>query len=135
MLDGLIDVILDPELGGGSWQYGRIVQSFDENGWPVFTETLSTFDGNIQPAPGRERELLPEGEREKESLLVYTPVALSAGQGERRGDRIYYRDNVYRVVLAEPWREQAGFTKALAVLESDRLDSGPDSDPEGASLV
>lgn len=119
MLNGLTDVILDPELGGGTFKGSRITESFDDYGRAQFAAEPFEFSGNIQPAPGRERELLPEGDREKETLLVFTPAALSAGQGQNRADRLYYQGNVYRVALAEAWREHAAFTKALAVLEAE----------------
>ncbi len=123
MLNGLVGVILDPELGGGVYEYGRITETVDEHGRAASSEELGTFKGNIQPAPGKERELLPEGDRVKVSILIFADCNLVAGdlnnneEQNTKADRVYYHGSVYRVRLAEPWREQAGFTKALAVLE------------------
>lgn len=119
MLEGLLDVIIDPELGGGVYRYGRIIETVNDYGRAAFSERPGTFSGNVQPAPGRERELLPEGDRERASILIFADENLSAGEDESRADRVYYQGDVYRVRLSEPWREHAAFTKAVAVLERE----------------
>ncbi len=115
----LIDMFNDPDMGGCYFSYGRIVETVNNKGRAEQTVQAFPAQGNIQPAPGRERELLPEEDRAKESIIIYTAALLTAGGGETKADRIYYADGVYRVSLAEPWREHGGFTKAVAVLESD----------------
>jgi hypothetical protein len=120
--DNLLKVISDPEMGGGEYEYERILAGADEHGRGSYTSVRRVFNGNVQPAPGRERELLPEGDQDRAAILVYTPEALSAGDGQSRADRIYHAGAVYRVRLVEPWREHAGFTKAIAVLEKEPAD-------------
>jgi hypothetical protein len=118
----LLDIITDPDLGGCEFSYGRVTETVDAKGRAAHTETIHSAQGNIQPAPGRERELLPDEDSLKSSILIFTPADLTAGVGDIKADRIFYRNGIYRVVLAELWREHAGFTKALAVLDEDTDD-------------
>jgi len=122
----LLDIITDPELGGCRFLYGRVTEKVTERGRSEPAEQLYPAQGNIQPAPGKERELLEDEDRLKAAILIYTPEELTAGRGGVKADRIYYQGCAYRVTLAEPWREHAGFTKALAVLE--RETSSADTD-------
>ena len=112
----LADIITDPELGGTTFEYGRITESVNSKGRAEYSETRHVAEGNIQPAPGKERELLPEADRGRATIVVFTPATLQAGI-PGTADRIYYKGNAYRVSLAEEWAEHAGFTKVLAVLE------------------
>jgi hypothetical protein len=115
----LLEIITDPDLGGCCFSYGRVTETVDEQGRASYAQEMLSAWGNIQPAPGKERVTLEDSERLQAAILIFTPADLTAGGGAaRRADRIYYSDNVYRVALAEPWREHAGFTKAVAVLEA-----------------
>ena len=116
----LAELVTDPELGGTTFEYGRIVETVNDKGRAEFIETRLPGVGNIQPAPGKERELLPEADRGKAAVLVFTAVPLRAGGPDnQKADRIYYQGIAYRVSLAEPWREHGGFTKAIAVQEAE----------------
>ncbi|SBV95527.1 hypothetical protein KL86DPRO_10883 [uncultured delta proteobacterium] len=117
MMDDLLDLITDPDLGGCSFRYGRITETVNDKGRAELSEQLLPADGNIQPAPGKEREVLEEGDRQKAAILIFTPANLTAGESKDKADRIYHEGSVYRVSLAEPWQHHAGFTKAIAVLE------------------
>ncbi|MCL1939539.1 MAG: hypothetical protein FWG04_02625 [Desulfovibrionaceae bacterium] len=111
-MDDLLDIITDPDLGGCAFEYSRITESVNEKGRAVQAEQIFPAQGNIQPAPGKEREVLEDADRLKATILIFTPAPLTAG------DRVYHEGGVYRAALAEPWRQHAGFTKAIAVLES-----------------
>lgn len=113
----LLAMITDPDMGGCSFVYGRVTETVNAKGRAEFTEERHEAEGNIQPAPGKEREVLEEADRLKATIIIYTPTPLTAGEGTEKADRVYHADSVYRVVLAEPWQHHAGFTKALAVLE------------------
>lgn len=118
----LIDIILDAAMGAIDYQYDRITEEVDDYGRAVnHTETF-TGRGNFQPAPGEEMDRLPEGDQGREAFMVFTPAALVAGPGipsatQTKADRVHYNGKRYRVSLAEPWREHAGFTKAIIVYE------------------
>ena len=114
----LLEVLLDPDLGGGVYEYERITETVNGFGHPEHAVVRLSFSGNIQPAPGKERELLEEEDRLKAAVQVFSPEQLTAVDGASvKADRIFYRGDAYRVVLAEPWMEHAGYVKALAVLE------------------
>lgn len=114
----LLDILTDPDLGGTDFTYDRVAATVNDKGRTVQTMTTLQASGNIQPAPGKERELLPEGDRTKEALLIFTVAELSAGSETTAPDLVTYRGRKYRVAMVEPWREHGGFTKAVAVLES-----------------
>jgi hypothetical protein len=109
----LSDILADQDMGGSAFAYERVTETVGEDGRPAFTVEPRAAVGNIQPAPGRERELLPEEDRLKAVILIYTSAPLTAGEGHYKADRIHYGGVAWRVVLAELWREQAGITKAL----------------------
>lgn len=113
----LLEMITDPDLGGTSFIYGRAIEVVNSKGRSEKTEELHPAEGNIQPAPGKERELLEEGERQKAAILIFTPEKLTSGEDKTKADRVYHDCGVYRVSLAEPWQQHAGFTKAVAVYE------------------
>lgn len=121
----LLDVLLDPDMGGGTYEYDRIAETMTAAGLPEYSEERGSFDGNIQPAPGKERELLPEEDMLRSAIVIYSPEDLSSGGNGRKADRVWYRGDAYRVALAEPWREHAGYTKALAVLERPGEEATP----------
>ncbi len=113
-------LLADPDMGGCAFTYGRLVESVDAKGRARLEEEIFSARGNIQPAPGRERELLPEEDRVRDCILIFTTAPLGAGGGASvKADRVYYAGGAYRVRRAEPWREHGGFTKALAVLAKD----------------
>lgn len=115
----LTDLLTDPDLGAQEFAWGRITEAVNNLGRAEHTEVQAQAEGIVQPAPGRECERLPEGDRAKSVIVVYTQAELCAGQGERKPDRIYWRGGAYRVALAEPWWEAGGYIKVLAVLEQD----------------
>ena len=118
MMDlNLLEMITDPDLGGASFLYARAVETVNSKGRSEKTMELLPAEGNIQPAPGKERELLEEGERQKAAILIFTPENLTAGEDTVKADRVYHDGGVYRVSLAEPWQHHAGFTRAVAVYE------------------
>jgi hypothetical protein len=133
MLDGLVDVILDSDLGGATYEFERETEIVDVHGYLVPETVRSVLRGNIQPLTGREHGVLPEGGEETESIVIFTPEELSCGGPDRKPDRVFYRGAAYIVRLVEPWREaaavrpgearltagagsaHAGFTRAVAV--------------------
>ena len=114
---GLIAAIVDPDLGGELISFSRVSETVNDKGRARHSEVFDTALANVQPAPGKEREMLPEGDRDKAAIQIFCEKELVAGAAGRSADRVFYRNGVYRVALAEPWLEHGGFTKAVAVLE------------------
>lgn len=113
----LLEIITDPDMGGTRFRRGRVLEIVNDKGRAVQKERILICDGNIQPAPGAEREVLEEADRLKAAILIFTPAPLTVGENKEKADRIYYDGSVYRVSLAEPWQHHAGFTRAIAVYE------------------
>ena len=77
--------------------------------------------GSIQPATPRELERLPEEDRDKETIAVYTAFPLrTGGRGTARPDRLTrLKDGAsYLVASVEPWGHLGcEYVKALAQRE------------------
>lgn len=46
----------------------------------VTSASPATFRGSVQPLPGRERELLPEGLRARDAVVIYTTTTLRTAE-------------------------------------------------------
>lgn len=114
----MVDLVTDPELGAGPFQWVRLTETVNERGRAELASETHDGMGIIQPAPGKELERLPEADRGKDTIEVFTPAALTAGGAGMKPDRILHNGGTYRVSLAEAW-PTAGYTKALAVWEQD----------------
>ncbi len=81
----------------------------------------------VQPLSGAERMQVPEGDREKEWVLIHTcrPIHVSRGGTDRLSSVLEYDPladgNVgrYVVKICEPWARQAGAWRCHAVREEE----------------
>lgn len=90
---------------------GVLNETFDAS-----TSSTFTIAGVIAPASGRQIERLPEGQRDKETIAIYTPTELrTASAGGAPADRITWGGRVYEVLSVKPWSEAGGFVEALAI--------------------
>ena len=66
------------------------------------------FKGTAQPAPGKAMELLPDGKRNSETILVFAPKEMSftAADPEKKvsGDIIVWEGQKYEVQVVRPWK-------------------------------
>jgi hypothetical protein len=66
------------------------------------------FMGTAQPASGKVMELLPEGKRDTETILVFAPIALDFTTADprlkRNGDIIIWEDRHYEVQVVRPYK-------------------------------
>jgi hypothetical protein len=67
----------------------------------------------VQPASPQELARLPEGQRSREVLAVYTPTELRIGGPGAAADRLEHAGATYEVQSVERW-DAGGFYKALA---------------------
>lgn len=119
-MNDLLAIVTDPDLGAVTFEYLRIAEKVDSKGRAVFSEEKFSAVGNIQPTPGKERELLPEGERDKESIVIFTPAPLRADSSDgKKADLVLFTKSRYRVLLVENWGYLCAYTKATAVLVGD----------------
>lgn len=73
----------------------------------------------IEPLRPREMMILPEGERTRERVRVYTETRLVTAEesAQTMGDRVEYNDRDYEVQQCEVWNDgEDTFYKAIAVL-------------------
>jgi len=69
------------------------------------SSTRFAIKGSLQPLSGKEMLMLPEGDRNKEILNLFTESRLnpSLEQGQRLGDHVLVRNECYIVRSVEPW--------------------------------
>lgn len=63
-----------------------------------------TFVGSVQPAVGKDTELLPEGRRDKGSVKLYsnTPLQVSLEGSDSSGDIVIWQGRKWEIVTAIP---------------------------------
>lgn len=75
------------------------VREPDADGNPEEFESVYRVWANVQPASGNVLQRLPEGERSKPTLQVFTRKSFKIGNG----DYLYYDGQKYRCVTDENW--------------------------------
>lgn len=89
--------------------------------WIDTTTTTLSIKMSIQPVTGRELDILPENDRTREVLRIFTKTqlfGLSASNGQKP-DRFAYLGRNYEVHNVEDWSAVAGFYDCLAVKMDD----------------
>lgn len=94
-----------------------------QNARGVF-ETPSPVDSQLDPVAvhtvsGRELEQLPEADRHRETIRLYTKERLNVTDDGNASDRVVYDGRTYRVTVAENYERQGGVYMSLAVLEEE----------------
>lgn len=92
--------------------------------WQPAGTTEFEIIASIQPLRGKEMELLPEGERSKERVRIYTKSGLQQTIEKLaiKGDLVSYKGREYEVKSIEEWefsRDGLAHFKAIAVLVED----------------
>ena len=112
----------DPELGFLSFTVRRLTYRLSQ-GTTTVTHTDFPAEGCIHPGTPETVRLLPEEERHKDLIAVYTSFPLSLGSNPggvawTAADRILYDDWVWKLVRLRDW-SQFGYYQALAVLTDE----------------
>ncbi len=94
------------------------------NGLAQLVTSIDTFHLNgvsVQPLTGRERELLPEGIRDRELKKIYSrcPLLSIDVQGKVHADRIDDYGQEYVVQSVENWDRIGGYYKVIIIKEND----------------
>lgn len=115
------DVVLDPDMGGHTFQVVRESEAVTNDGLrqTAWQKVAQAF-GSIQPADSAELERLPEAERVNGAIMVYTPYPLSPGAGSMTADVVWWQGRHYTVQVANAWPFGRGWTAALCTLRSVR---------------
>lgn len=79
-------------------------------------ETSTATSAVVQPSTPKEVEKLPENERTKEAITLYTIDALVASDvsAQRSADLIDWQGRTYEVQRVEDWTSQAKYALAIA---------------------
>ena len=119
--------IFDNELGLTAFTVERITYTRTRTGTRS-SSTTSQGLGSIHPGSPEMLQLLPEEERAKDFIVIYTDYALSVGDYNSAGttysgpDRISWGSKKWRVVQVRDW-SMFGDYKALAVLVKEEVAS------------
>lgn len=70
---------------------------------------------HVQPAPSKDVQQLPENERSKEAIAVYTRDALVASDVASAvpSDEVSWAGRSYKVVRVDDWTAQARYARAI----------------------
>ena len=82
---------------------------------------VRNINASIQPLSGRQIQLLPEGRRSEDSIVIYSTEELFTAQSSanKKGDVVIFRGKRYEVFNTKAWLSGA-FTnyESIALLES-----------------
>lgn len=108
------ELMSDPDMAQ-AFQVERNGGAFDEGEWMPAAPTVLDMVGIIQPAKREDvLEILPEGARAKNIIVVFCDQELLIDDGDtRRSDVILWRGNPYRVIASKDWSDH-GFWQAWA---------------------
>ena len=114
--------LLDPELGFLSFTVRRLTYRLSQ-GASTVSHTDYPAEGCIHPGTPEMAQLLPEEERHKDLIAIYTSFQLSLGSNPggatwTAADRILYSDRVWKLVRLRDWAH-FGYYQALAVLTDE----------------
>ena len=113
---------LDPELGFLVFTVRRLTYRLSQ-GAAAVTHTDFLAEGCIHPGTPEMVQLLPEEERHKEFIAIYTGFPLSLGSNPggvtwTAADRIMYGGKTWKLAKLRDW-SQFGYYQGLAVLTDE----------------
>ncbi len=111
--------LFDPELGCVPFTVERIRYTLFRGETTPHPTNISAA-GCIHPGPQEMVQLLPEEDKAREFIAIYTSTMLSKGENFGSAsftapDRIYYRNQIWRVVRVKKYHA-FNYCQALAVL-------------------
>lgn len=110
MLLNISEILDDPDFIQ-TVEFGIVNQSTNNDGDPLETEVRSSHSNtNVQPASGATLQRLPEGERTRDILQVFTKSEFPT----KNGDYMYFNNLKYRCVTTENW-SQYGYYDSLFI--------------------
>lgn len=90
----------------------RLTETVDSHGRSRTDAAPAAILASVQPATPRERETLPEADRVKETIALWTVAEIDENA------RVFWLGKAFRVAAVEPWRTPGGaYTRVLAVRE------------------
>jgi hypothetical protein len=81
------------------------------------TTSTESITASVQPASGRDIQRLPEGKRDRETIVIFTATQLKVGlAGAQEADLISVNGSSFEVTTVEPWAALGNFYRCVAVL-------------------
>lgn len=114
MLLNVAELMRDPDMAQ-PFQVERAGGAFDEGEWIPAAPEIIDMVGIVQPAKREDVvELLPEGTRLADVIVVYCDTALHADDADaQRSDVVVWDDKPHRVIAAKLWAKH-GFWQIWA---------------------
>ena len=84
---------------------------------------IKTINATVQPATGRQTQLLPEHRRNDETILIYTATEIFPASAEKvkKADIAIYKKRRFEIFTVKNWNDYNSilrYFEAIAVLES-----------------
>ena len=113
------DLIDEFRITGGVTIERAAEPTLNSRGEPVAQtpSTTAITDVAVHTVNGRELDRLPEADRRKEAIRVYTKVQVRTAGGGYRPDVILYDSKRYEVRLVDDYSRQGGVWISTAVLQ------------------
>ena len=124
MSTDISSALSDPELGFVPFTVRRLAYCLSR-GTTAVTHTDHAATGCVHPGTPEMAQLLPEEERHRELIAVYTACPLSTGDNPggaawTAADRILYGGKVWKLVRLRDW-SAFGYCQGLAVLTDEMM--------------
>lgn len=100
-------------LAQGRFTVTRSTGSYIQGRWVEGNAEAFDITASIQPATPTELQRLPEGDRTKAIVAIWTATELRTAVAGGRADRVAYGGATYEVQAVEAW-DFGGYWKALA---------------------
>lgn len=118
----LSDVVNDPDLAESFTIMRSTATRFDDGDATPNSSTEIPAIGSVQSTPGNMLEMLPEGDRDRQSIVIYTATQLLLGADDGSGtiqlkDQIVWKGTAYSLVRAQDWSSY-GYYFGMAVTEN-----------------
>ena len=115
--------LLDPELGFLCFTVRRLTYHLNQ-GVTTVTHSDHPAEGCIHPGTPEMVQLLPEEERHKDFIAIYTSFPLSMGANSggiswTAADRIHYDGKVWKLVRLRDW-SQFHYFQRIAVVTAEQ---------------
>lgn len=117
MLEDMADAVL--LLGSGSYNVTRRAVPLMVDGRVLpSSSTALVVTGSLQPSSGRDVQRLPEGLRDRETMVIFTSTELQAANPSTGapGDRLEVSGRSFEVQTHERWVELGNFHRYVIVL-------------------
>lgn len=115
------ELITDPDFCQTFTIYHRS-RTPGEKGRAETVETAETVVGVIQPVSGDDLDRLPEGDRGKQAITVWTTVPITTGDDERLPDEVEWRGTRYAAIgPLRNWGDWGeGFYRSICIAQEMR---------------